>query len=258
AALCGADRVVLDRGRAPGLRAHRAAGGEVCTILEGQVCSCRGARVEPLLPVVEIPLTIGGRARHNVANVLGVVALARALGLASEAIVTGLREFGRDPTDNPGRARAWSVPGAGGCFDVLLDFGHNLAGLAAMAELAKSFGRPVIVSIGMAGDRSDDDLRSIGRALLEFEPKHVILREQADYLRGRELGVVPGVIGEGVAQTGYSAGQVTFVADEVAALVRARELASAGDLVVHLVHTDREAVEAWLAEVGARPSQLAG
>ncbi len=242
----------------PVLRAHRSAGGEVCTVVDARICYCRGWGIEPLIPVNEIPLTFAGRAKHNIANVLGVVALARALGFPDMATVTALRQFGSDLKDNPGRARAWTVPlPGGGSFDLLLDFAHNQAGLAAMAELVNSYRRSVIVSFGIAGDRRDEDVRALGQALLRFEPSHVILREQEDYLRGRERGVVPPLLGEGVTRAGYPASQVSYVDNEPQALDRARELARAGELVVLLVHTDYEGVGKWLAEVGARPTSLA-
>ncbi|MFV8754200.1 Mur ligase family protein [Nannocystaceae bacterium ST9] len=240
----------------PVLVGHRAAGGEVCTVIEGVFCWCRGPLVEPLLAVLDAPLTIAGRARHNVENVLGVVGLAHALDLPNQAIIAGLREFGAAVEDNPGRARVWAVPVAGGEVDVLLDFAHNLAGLARMAELVGGFDRSVLISIGMAGDRSDEQLRAIGAALLWFRPRFVVLREQQDYLRGRERGVVPRSIGEGLARAGHPREATRFVDDEPEALRLALAEARPGELIVLLVHTDHEGVAAWLREVGARPSSL--
>ena len=240
----------------PVLVEHRARGGEVCTVIEGVVCFCRGEQVEPLLAVTDIPLTIAGRARHNVANVLGVVGLARALGLADAAIVAALREFGADVADNPGRARAWALPLAGGEVSVVLDFAHNQAGLSSMAELIRGLGRSVLLSFGMAGDRSDEDLRTLGSALVWFEPRLVIVREQDDYLRGRERGEVPRLIHEGLARAGHPSEAIRDAENEPEALGLALAEAKPGELILALVHTDGEGVAAWLREVGARPSSL--
>lgn len=242
----------------PRLVEQRAAGGECVTVVEGVVCWQRGERSEAILPLAAIPLTIGGRARHNVSNVLGVVALARALELPDVAIVAGLREFGAAPTDNPGRARVWAVPQATGEVTVLLDFAHNLAGLASIAELVAGL-RGVagtLVSFGMAGDRSDADLHALAAALLAFAPRLVILREQEHYLRGRALGEVPRILAEGLVHGGFPSEAITSVQDECEALRRALAHARAGELIVLLVHTDHEGVGAWLREVGARPSSL--
>lgn len=52
-----------------------------------------------LLPLAEIPMTLGGAASHNVANALGAAGLAAALGIRLEAIATGLRDTRRE--DHP-------------------------------------------------------------------------------------------------------------------------------------------------------------
>jgi cyanophycin synthetase len=237
---------------------HRAEGGEACTVIDGVVCWCRGEQVDTLLPVAEIPLTIAGRARHNIANVLGVVGVARALALPGAAILAALREFGAAPEDNPGRARAWAVPVEGGEVTVLLDFAHNLAGLATMADLINGLGRPVIVSFGVAGDRSDHDLRALGSALRSFRPRLAVMREQTAYLRGRELGEVPPLLAEGLIGAGQPADTVAFAPDEPTALRWALARARPGELIALLVHTDREGTGAWLRESRARPVSLIG
>jgi UDP-N-acetylmuramyl tripeptide synthase len=238
---------------------HRAAGGECVTIVDEVVCWQRGNASEPLLALVDIPLTIAGRARHNVSNVLGVVALARALALPDAAIVAGLREFGAAPADNPGRARVWALPRAGGGeVTVLLDFAHNLAGIASIAELVAGLTRVQgrLVSFGMAGDRSDEDLLALARALLAFAPRRVLVREQEHYLRGRALGEVPAILAAGLAEGGFAGASVSIVHDECEALDSALAEAQAGELVVLLVHTDHEGVGAWLRAAGARPASL--
>ena len=53
----------------------------------------------PILETGEIPLAMDGAARHNIANALGAIGLASALGLPREAMAEGLRETG--PEDNP-------------------------------------------------------------------------------------------------------------------------------------------------------------
>lgn len=243
----------------PVLVGQRRAGGECVTLVDDVVTWQRGSTSEPVLALVDIPLTIGGRARHNVSNVLGVVALARALALPDASIVAGLREFGAAAADNPGRARVWVVPRpSGGEVTLLLDFAHNLAGLASIADLVAGLSgvRGRLVSFGMAGDRSDEDLLALARALLAFAPRRVILREQEHYLRGRALGEVPGILAAGLVQGGFAAEAIAIVQDECAALDSALAETEAGELVVLLVHTDHEGVGAWLQAAGARPGSL--
>lgn len=245
----------------PVLLEHRRTGGETWTVEGGwMVCHpAGGGSPRKLVPVADIPLTLDGHARHNVANALAAAAAAHALGLEDRAVVTGLLEFGARPEDNPGRAHLWTVPRdredpAAGSVDLLVDFAHNLAGLTAIQALVARDGRRPILSFAMAGDRSDEDLLALGAALREFEPRSLVLREQVGTLRGRPLGEVPTKLAAGYGVgPGDGAGAVTIVEDEPSALDFALADSAPGDLVVLLVHTERDAVAAWLSENRARP-----
>jgi folylpolyglutamate synthase/dihydropteroate synthase len=237
----------------PVLRDHVAAGGVVWTVADGQLVRRDPHGDHALLAVADAPLTFEGKARHNVANLLGAAAVAQALGLPEAAIVAALRSFGRDVRDNPGRAHAWRLPDG---TEILMDFAHNLAGLAAVAGLVRGLGRRPIVCFGMAGDRPDDDLRALGAALTDFGPRHLVVREQKAYMRGRAAGEVPRLLAEGATATGYAAANIHFVDSEPGALDVARGLAEPGELVVLLLHTERDAVSAWLQQAGATPTTL--
>ena len=54
-----------------------------------------------VIAVDEVPITFHGAARYNVENVLGVIGMARALGLPMDATRRALRSF--KPSDNPRR-----------------------------------------------------------------------------------------------------------------------------------------------------------
>ncbi|MCA9680670.1 MAG: hypothetical protein KC457_00625 [Myxococcales bacterium] len=246
----------LDPGN-PVLLRHHDSGGEVWTVEDGWMVRRREGGSRKLAPVEDMPASFGGRARHNIANALAAAAAAWALGMDERAIVSALLEFGSRPEDNPGRARLWSVsrPG-GGSVTVLLDFAHNLAGFAAIRSLvlglAEEHGRAPVLSLGMAGDRSDDELRALGAALVHFAPRVVVLREQSDYLRGRGRGEVPPLLAEGLVAAGFDSTQIDRAQDEVDSLSVAMSHCEDGDLIVLLVHTEYETVDAWLAAHGAR------
>ncbi|KIG11798.1 Cyanophycin synthase [Enhygromyxa salina] len=232
------------------LRRALAGGGEVWTVVDRQIVRLQGDGSWPLCRIEELPLSFGGAARHNIANALAAAAAARGLGIADEAIIAALQEFGAKPQDNPGRARMWTRSREGSeRVSLLLDFAHNLAGLQAMAELVRGLGKPAQLCVGMAGDRSDADLRTIGAALTRFEPRRVILREQQAYLRGRERGVVPPLLEQGLRDAGYT-GEIIHAADEVSSLEAALAGANPDELIVLLVHTEREQVGAWLSRHG--------
>jgi cyanophycin synthetase len=96
----------------------------------------------------------------------------------------------------------------------------------------------------------------MGAALLWFRPRWVVLRELDDYLRGRERGEVSQLLAEGLARAGHPSAATRFAQAELEALRLAVADARPGELIVSLVHTDREGVGAWLHEVGARPASL--
>jgi cyanophycin synthetase len=234
--------------------------GEAWTIVDGMLARCEGEAITKLCAVADMPLSVGGRARHNVGNALAAAAAAHALGVPDMIIAAALREFGSQPEDNPGRSRLWVLP----CDDgrevrVLLDFAHNLAGLAAIAELVDGLNgiagliapTRIALGFGMAGDRSDEELRELGAALMQFEPSWVILREQPHYMRGRKIGEVPALIEQGLREANFDPARISRAADEVASIEQAIE--AGAELIVMLVHTEREAVARWLQAHGARP-----
>jgi hypothetical protein len=98
----------------------------------------------------------------------------------------------------------------------------------------------------MPGDRSDEELRTIAAALTSLDPRQVILRELPDYARGRDPAEVPRLLERGLRAV--SDVPIAQARDEIGSLELALAQADAGGLVVMLVHTERDAVEAWLRE----------
>jgi UDP-N-acetylmuramyl tripeptide synthase len=222
---------------------HRAAGGRVVLARRGQVLVAEGdgdGSEREIIGLDEVPLTFGGAARYNVENVLGVVAMAGALGLPDAAVVAALRGF--DMQDNPGRGQLVVKDGV----RVLLDFGHNPEGVRAVLRLVASMlrespGRLILIT-GHAGDRSDGDIAEVGQAIMEAQPARVLVRELPGYERGRAPGEVPAVFRRVLLELGLPAAAFTVAENEAAALKEALREAVPGDVVALLVHLEREAV----------------
>jgi len=238
----------LDPSAAP-LRRHVRAGGEAWVLDEGWLVRWQGGVKTPVVEVVELPACHGGAARHNVANALGAAALASALGADPEAVRSGLAGFAGDAGDNPGRCNLQERGGV----RILLDFGHNPHGVRAILDMARRMredaeGGRMSVSLGQAGDRSDDDIRGLVDAVLQAGPDRIILRELAGYERGRASGEVVGLMRGFLADKGWPAKDLSVHPDEVGAMRDALRWARPGDLVVQLVHIERQAVGALLAD----------
>ncbi|MCH6572867.1 MAG: Mur ligase [Proteobacteria bacterium] len=206
----------------------------------------------PILETGEIPLAMDGAARHNIANALGAIGLASALGLPREAMAEGLRETG--PEDNPGRCNLFAIDGA----DVLVDFAHNPHGIAAIFELARA--RPAkrrLMLIGQAGDRSDDAIGELAASAWSIGLDKVFIKEMPEYARGRPPGEVAGLIKNALLACGADDEQLDYFATEPEAVSAALEWAQPGDLLILFIHEQIDEVLAMLNDAKNRATRSA-
>ena len=231
----------------PLVQSHLAAGGEAWLLDDGRLVHARGAGRKPLLAVADIPLALGGAARYNVANALAAAALATAAGLPAAAIAAGLRRLHPSPADNPGRTNLLERRGV----RILLDYAHNPHGLTALLELAATLpAERRLILLGHAGDRTDEAIRDVARTAWTFRPDRVIVKELPSMLRGRAPGEVPAVFLDELRRLGAPEEMLSEAPDEPAAVRQALAWARPGDLLLLLVHTDREAVLELLGRNG--------
>src|SRR5262249_48630211 len=87
----------------PAVVAHRHAGGRAMLVDDDLLVHAWGEESWPLASITDIPITFDGLARHMVENALCAAGATLALGLTREEVGAGLRSFGADPADNPGR-----------------------------------------------------------------------------------------------------------------------------------------------------------
>jgi UDP-N-acetylmuramyl tripeptide synthase len=229
----------------PVVAAHVAAGGDACRLEDNELVLHAGGVRQPVIPVRDVPVALGGAARHNVANALAAIGVASALGVPLAAIGTGLRQFDNSPGRNPGRLNHWQIDGR----EVILDFAHNPHGLAALVATARSLpARRRAIVIGQAGDRDDESIAELTRVAWSLQPDRVFVKEMESYLRGRERGVIPALIAAELRRSGARDEIVSHHDTELEAVQAALAWSAPGDLVVLTVHEDREAVTARLEE----------
>ncbi len=235
----------------PLIRKHRAAGGRVCFVEDGEIVYAEKGAPETVLGVAEVPITLGGAARHNVSNSLGAVCLARILGVDAPAVAQGLRAFRGDPADNPGRGNLFEIDGV----KVLVDFAHNPHGLTALVDTARRLpARRRLVMLGQAGDRSDDDIRGLARAAWQIDPDRVVIMDLPGYERGRAPGAVPALLHDEFRRLGASEAHLAHAPSCLDGARAALRWAAPGDLLLLLALTQREAVFALLQEAQSRSS----
>jgi UDP-N-acetylmuramyl tripeptide synthase len=210
--------------------------------LEGDVLTLPAG---PVIGVGEIPITLCGAARYNVANALAALLAGAKLGLPREAMARGLAGFTGSPDENPGRGNRFDIGGA----IAILDYAHNPGGFRALFEMSAAIpARRRLVLLGQAGDRSDSAIRDLARIAWETRPDRIIVKEMRALLRGRDEGEVPAIIENELKRLGAPAEAVVRAASDLAAVEAALAWSEPGDLLLLLVHTERQEVLTLLAE----------
>jgi len=226
----------------------RAAGGCGALLLDDQLVRFEGDAILPLAPSSDVPMTLGGAARYNVANALAAVAAAHELGLADDAIAAGLRSFGSDPDDNPGRLNRFELGGV----EVLVDFAHNAEGFAALFEAAAALPADRrLVLLGQSGDRDLESTKGMAEECVRAGFDHVVIKELTEHLRGRELGELPAEIEAALLEAGLAPGHFEHAPNELTAVEAAFRWARPGDLLLLLAHDARAEVLALIHRLQA-------
>jgi cyanophycin synthetase len=211
------------------LCAHTRDGG-VAFALDGDTLLCiDGGNRTPVCRDADVPITLGGAARHNVANALAAAALTWSLGIGLDTIRTGLTTM--EIAANPGRGNVYEIAGA----TVLVDFAHNPRALRALLDTAS--GLPAArkaLCFGQAGDRPDDLIRELARGAWESGLDRVWVSELPKYHRGRGPGEVYAVIRDELLANGARPDQVEHREREIDSFEAALAWARPGDLVIML------------------------
>ncbi len=238
----------------PALREVIGSGGRATTVIDGWLCVlARGTDAEPLVELVDVPMTLSGLSRFNVENALAAASASLALGIPREVVVEGLRSFRPDPGHNPGRMNVFSV----GDTTVVVDLAHNEAGLEALLEVMTGVRRPgarLLLGLGAVGDRTDDLIERLGE-IAGMGSDVLAIGHKQHYLRGRTTEELEGLMRAGAARVGVE--DVPAHPTEVDALEALVGQAGPGDVVGLMCHAERDAVYEWIARHGGTPDDPA-
>ena len=175
-----------------------------------------------------IPATLEGKAIHNVQNAMFAAAMAYSFGVDLDNIRHGLRTFDTSYFQAPGRMNVFDEHP----FKVILDYGHNPAALAAMADLADRLevkGRRIVV-LSVPGDRRDCDVADAARTLAgHFD--HFICKADDDR-RKRGHDEIPQMFRAEFLKNGIAEDQISVIPNEEDAVAASLEMAKPGDLVI--------------------------
>ncbi len=243
----------------PALREVLSNGGRATTIIDGWVSVLEGGRADPLVEIVDVPMTLSGLSRFNVENALAAASAALAAGVDRRDVTAGLKSFRPDPEHNPGRMNVFSLPTSSGDVSVVMDLAHNEAGLEALIEIMRGLkapGRRLLLGLGAVGDRQDDLIELLGE-IAARDADVVAIGHKEKYLRGRTLEGIESLMRAGAERVGMT--DITAYPTELDSLRALVGIAEPGDVVGLMCHAERQQVYDWLAEQGAiadSPEQL--
>ncbi len=231
----------------PAIRTTLDEGGRASTVIDGWLTVLATSGPSPLVPLLDVPLTLAGISRNNTMNALAATSAALAIGIPRDAVVRGLRSFVLDEDSNPGRANLYELDGR----VVVLDYAHNEAGLTGMIEVCRGLcAKPgeVWLSFGTAGDRTDEILHGLGYTAARGA-EHVAIAELRGYLRGRERDDLVGRLRAGAVDGGAT--KVPVFEDELRALKWMLRSSKPGDVVAVAALVQRLEIFGHLRKAGA-------
>lgn len=179
------------------MRDHAKAGGISAVYEEGYITIKKGEWKIRIVSALHVPLTMGGKARFMIANVLAATLAGYLYGFKTDDICLSLQTFIPGAAQTPGRMNIFEFRK----FKVLIDFAHNPAGYLAVEEFLQNV--EAVKKIGIiagVGDRRDEDIRDCATiAGRMFD--HIIIRQEK-HLRGRTDDNINGLILEGIKASG--------------------------------------------------------
>jgi cyanophycin synthetase len=220
---------------------HLAMGGQAFILRDKDMMKLSGDQQERICCVSDVPITMSGAARHNVANALAAAALTHVMGISLADIAAGLLKMTQH--DNPGRCNLYER----GDVRVLVDFAHNPHAIKALFEMASALpAKRRLLAFAQAGDRPDPLIHDMVTEAWSIGLDRVLVSELAHYHRGREHGEVFGIIHDKFLQLGAMPNQIQHFELETEALSEAIGWAESGDLIIMLALDQRDEVQSML------------
>ena len=184
-----------------------------------------------------VPLTLGGKAKFMIANVLAATLASYLWGFKTEDISLSLQTFIPSAAQTPGRMNIFEFKK----FKVLIDFAHNASGYAGVEDYLQSVqATKKIGIIAGVGDRRDEDIKECAKiAGRMFD--HIIIRQEK-HLRGRTEAEINKLLLEGISESGRPVTH-EIIPKEVEAIKHAINSAEEGSFITALSDVVTNAIE---------------
>ena len=221
----------------PHIKKFAKEGKITCVYEDGFVTIKKGEWKIRIERVKNIPITMDGKAKFMIANVLAASLAAYVYGFEIPNIALALTTFIPSAQLTPGRLNVFKFKN----FKVMIDFAHNPASYEAIEDYLRNVeSNKKIGIISGVGDRRDNDIRECGKiAARMFD--HIIIRNEK-HLRGRTEDEINGLIIEGIQSVDKSV-SYECIPKEIDALKHAMSLAEEGTFITALSDVINNAIE---------------
>ena len=209
----------------------------VCVYENGFITVKKGEWKIRIERATHVPLTMGGKAKFMIANVLAATLASYLQGFKTEDISTSLQTFIPSAAQTPGRMNIFDFKK----FKVMIDFAHNPSGYRGVEDFLSSVNaNKKIGIIAGVGDRRDEDIKECAKiAGRMFD--HIIIRQEK-HLRGRTEEEIIGLIMEGISESGRNVTH-EIITKEVEAIKHAINSAEEGTFITALSDVVTNAIE---------------
>ena len=178
----------------PIIKEHINKGGLAAVYENGYVTICKGTWKIRIEKAVNIPLTFGGRATYNIANVLPTLLAGFIRNFKIEDMRVALQTFIPGPAQTPGRMNIFRFKN----FELMVDYAHNTSGFEAIGEMLSKIDANHVGVIAGVGDRRDEDTIGLGRQAAKMFDEIVIRQDKN--LRGRTEDEIIELIKRGIRE----------------------------------------------------------
>ena len=201
--------------------------GGISAIYEnGYITICKGEWKMRVSKVANVPLTMGGKAKFMIQNVLAAVLATYLDGFKIEDIKVAIESFIPSPSQTPGRLNMFNFKN----FKVLLDYAHNPAGFRAMKDFVDQIDASKKVGIvAGVGDRRKEDNNELGAIAAEMFDE-IIIRQDRN-LRGKNEADLINEIHSGIKSV-HPEKKVDIIRSEKDAIIHAINNAEKDSLVI--------------------------
>ncbi|MFM2047953.1 MAG: hypothetical protein RI955_499 [Bacteroidota bacterium] len=177
----------------PRIKKHCAEGGLAAVYENGYVTIMKGTWKIRVDKASNFPITFGGKAEFNIANVLPVILASHIRNFKIEDVKQALETFVPSAAQTPGRMNMFHFKN----FTVMVDYAHNTHGIIAIGKFVKQVEatRRIGVIAGV-GDRRDEDTISLGAEAAKIFDE-IIIRQDRN-LRGKSEQQIIDLILQGI------------------------------------------------------------